>query len=133
GTTVAIVLHDLNLTARYADHLVALKNGRIVGRGRPADVVTEAMVMDVFGMPSRVIPDPVAGTPLVLPIGRHRVLRAPAAAREAGVAGPGRAVAAEAATHSAVAATQGAAATHDAAGSFPAGSPADGAVGQPAG
>lgn len=76
GTTVVIVLHDLNLAARYADHLVALKHGKIVAAGHPAAVVTEDMVKNVFGMPCRVIPDPVAGTPLVLPIGRHRVLRA---------------------------------------------------------
>lgn len=76
GTTVVIVLHDLNLAARYADHLVALKQGKIVAAGHPAAVVTEDMVKNVFGMPCRVIPDPVAGTPLVLPIGRHRVLRA---------------------------------------------------------
>ncbi len=76
GTTVVIVLHDLNLAARYADHLVALKEGKIVAAGHPAAVVTEEMVKNVFGMPCRVIPDPVAGTPLVLPIGRHRVLRA---------------------------------------------------------
>ncbi|GAA1498135.1 SIP domain-containing protein [Paeniglutamicibacter kerguelensis] len=76
GTTVVIVLHDLNLAARYADHLVALKHGKIVAAGHPATVVTEDLVKNVFGMPCRVIPDPVAGTPLVLPIGRHRVLRA---------------------------------------------------------
>ncbi|GHD02341.1 ATP-binding cassette domain-containing protein [Zhihengliuella salsuginis] len=75
NTTVAIVLHDLNLAARYADHLVALKDGEIYAQGHPAAVVTETMVHDVFGMPSRVIPDPVAGTPLVLPIGRNRVVR----------------------------------------------------------
>lgn len=75
GTTVAIVLHDLNLAARYADHLVALKGGEVYAQGHPAAVVTEKMVQDVFGMPSRVIPDPVAGTPLVLPIGRNRVVR----------------------------------------------------------
>lgn len=76
GTTVVIVLHDLNLAARYADHLVALKHGKIVAAGHPSTVVTEELVKSVFGMPCRVIPDPVAGTPLVLPIGRHRVLRA---------------------------------------------------------
>ena len=72
GTTLVLVLHELNLAARYADHLVAMKDGRIVAQGRPADVVTEATVRDVFGMECRVVPDPVAGTPLVVPVGRHR-------------------------------------------------------------
>ena len=72
GTTIVMVLHDLNLAARYADHLVALTDGRLYGQGAPGDVVTEQMVQDVFGMAARVVPDPVSGTPLVLPIGRHR-------------------------------------------------------------
>ena len=71
GTTVAIVLHDLNLAARYADHVIAMKGGAVVALGAPADVVTEELVRDVFGLESRVIPDPVSGTPLVIPIGRH--------------------------------------------------------------
>jgi iron complex transport system ATP-binding protein len=71
GTTVGIVLHDLNLAARYADHLVALKAGRIVATGAPADVVTAEVVRDVFGLESRVLQDPVSGTPLIVPIGRH--------------------------------------------------------------
>ena len=71
GTTVAIVLHDLNLAARYADHLIAMKDGRIVAEGPPSEVVTEATVADVFGLESRVIPDPVSGTPMVVPLGRH--------------------------------------------------------------
>ncbi|MCC9176635.1 ABC transporter ATP-binding protein [Arthrobacter sp. zg-Y750] len=71
GTTVAIVLHDLNLAARYADHLVAMKDGRIAAEGAPADVVTEDLVSTVFGLSSRVIPDPVSGTPMVVPLGRH--------------------------------------------------------------
>ncbi|NJC23542.1 iron complex transport system ATP-binding protein [Arthrobacter pigmenti] len=71
GTTVAIVLHDLNLAARYADHLIAMKGGRIVAQGAPSDVVTEETVGEVFGLQSRVIGDPVSGTPMVVPIGRH--------------------------------------------------------------
>jgi len=71
GTTIVMVLHDLNLAARYADHLVALRAGAIVAAGPPAEVVTEALVSEVFGMPCRVIPDPVSGTPLVVPVGRH--------------------------------------------------------------
>jgi len=71
GTTVAIVLHDLNLAARYADHVIAMKAGRIVAEGTSADVVTEDLVRDVFGLESRVLPDPVSGTPLIIPLGRH--------------------------------------------------------------
>ena len=71
GTTVAMVLHDLNLAARYADHLIVLKDGRLVAEGVPSEVVTPARVLDVFGLPCAVITDPVAGTPLVLPVGRH--------------------------------------------------------------
>lgn len=71
GTTVVIVLHDLNLAARYADHLFAVKNGRIFAEGTPREVVTPETVEAVFGMSSRVIDDPVTGTPLVVPIGRH--------------------------------------------------------------
>jgi iron complex transport system ATP-binding protein len=71
GTTVVMVLHDLGLSARYADHLVAIRGGEVYAEGRPVDVVTEAMVSDVFGLESRVVVDPVSATPLILPIGRH--------------------------------------------------------------
>ncbi|MGO3886509.1 MAG: ABC transporter ATP-binding protein [Mycetocola sp.] len=76
GTTIVIVLHELNLAARYADHLIALESGRVHAEGAPADVLTEDSVRTVFGLESRVIPDPVSGKPLVLPIGRHHVLGA---------------------------------------------------------
>jgi iron-siderophore transport system ATP-binding protein len=71
GTTVAIVLHDLNLAARYADHVIAMKGGRIVAAGTSTEVVTEDLVRDVFGLDSRVLPDPISGTPLIIPLGRH--------------------------------------------------------------
>lgn len=71
GTTVAIVLHDLNLAARYADHIIAMKNGRIVAEGAARAVVTEELVREVFGLESRVLPDPVSGAPLIIPVGRH--------------------------------------------------------------
>jgi iron complex transport system ATP-binding protein len=73
GTTVAIVLHDLNLAARYADNVIAMKGGAVVAVGAPRDVVTEGLVRSVFGLESRIIPDPVSGTPLIIPIGRHHV------------------------------------------------------------
>ncbi|MFF0449108.1 ABC transporter ATP-binding protein [Streptomyces sp. NPDC004609] len=67
GRTVVAVLHDLNQAARYADHLVAMKEGRIVAEGRPEEVVTAALVREVFGLASVVVPDPVTGSPLVVP------------------------------------------------------------------
>jgi len=73
GTTIAMVLHDLNLAARYADRLVALRAGRLHAAGDPADVLTADVVREVFGMESQVVPDPVSGRPIVLPIGRHHV------------------------------------------------------------
>ncbi|ELT43482.1 ABC transporter ATP-binding protein [Arthrobacter nitrophenolicus] len=73
GTTVAIVLHDLNLAARYADNVIAMKAGAVVAVGNPREVVTESLVRSVFNLDSRVIPDPVSGTPLIIPIGRHHV------------------------------------------------------------
>ncbi|TYD00353.1 ABC transporter ATP-binding protein [Arthrobacter echini] len=71
GTTVVMVLHDLNLAARYAHHLVAMRLGRIVAEGAPSDVVTEQTVSSVFELESRVITDPVSGTPMVIPVGRY--------------------------------------------------------------
>ncbi len=73
GTTIAMVLHDLNLAARYADRLVALRAGHLHAAGDPADVLTADVVREVFGMESQVVPDPVSGRPIVLPIGRHHV------------------------------------------------------------
>lgn len=71
GTTIVMVLHDLNLAARYADHLVAMADGRIHAAGAPSQVVTPELVRTVFGLASTVIPDPTCGAPLVLPLGRH--------------------------------------------------------------
>jgi ABC-type cobalamin/Fe3+-siderophores transport system ATPase subunit len=74
GRTVVMVLHDLNLAACYAGRLVAMRAGRIVASGSPAEVLTEDLLSDVFGLGERVAPDPVAGTPLVVPVGlRSRV------------------------------------------------------------
>lgn len=78
GSTVVVVLHDLNLACRYADHLIAMADGAIVAQGPPATTMTADLVRRVFGMESRVVPDPVAGTPMIVPAGRHHPV--PAAA-----------------------------------------------------
>ncbi|MER7793185.1 ABC transporter ATP-binding protein [Streptomyces sp. NPDC097640] len=69
--TVVMVLHDLNQACRYADHVVAMKAGRIVAEGAPAEVITAETVEDVFALSCQVAPDPVSGTPMVIPMGRH--------------------------------------------------------------
>jgi iron complex transport system ATP-binding protein len=73
GTTIVMVLHDLNLAARYADELVAVVDGRVHAIGEPSEVVTSDLVREVFGLESTVIADPLTGKPLVLPSGRHHV------------------------------------------------------------
>ncbi len=72
GRTLVAVLHDLNHAARYATHLVAMRDGRIVAEGAPGDIVTAQLVEEVFGLPCRVIEDPETGTPLVVPAARRR-------------------------------------------------------------
>jgi iron complex transport system ATP-binding protein len=67
GNTIVAVLHDLNHAARYASHLVAMKDGRIVAQGEPSRIVTAELVEEVFGLACVVIADPVTGTPLVIP------------------------------------------------------------------
>lgn len=72
--TILMVLHDLNLACRYSHYLVALREGAVLAQGRPHEVVTETLIHQVFGLASQIIQDPVAGTPLCIPIsqGVHR-------------------------------------------------------------
>jgi iron complex transport system ATP-binding protein len=72
GRTVVVVLHDLNLAARYAERLVAMKDGALVASGTPDEVLTEALLAEVFDLEARIVPDPVAGTPMVVPVRRLR-------------------------------------------------------------
>ncbi len=81
-TTIVIVMHDLNLACRYADHLIAMTDGSITAQGPPAEVITVETIKQVFGMSAAVVDDPISGTPTVVPIGRHHC-----AAADAGVRG----------------------------------------------
>lgn len=71
GRTLVAVLHDLHQAARYATHLVAMRDGRVVAAGDPRRIVTTELVEEVFGLPCRIIEDPETGTPLVLPTVRR--------------------------------------------------------------
>lgn len=71
GTTIVMVLHDINLSARYADHIFALQKGKLVAEGEPSKVITSTLIKDIFGLQCTVIKDPISGSPYVVPIGRH--------------------------------------------------------------
>ncbi|MGW8482377.1 ABC transporter ATP-binding protein [Microbacterium sp. NPDC055903] len=73
GTTIVMVLHDLNLAIRYADTLVAVKDGKVHAMGAPDEVITDTLIEEVFGLANHVTTDPVSGKPMVTPIGRHHV------------------------------------------------------------
>jgi iron complex transport system ATP-binding protein len=79
GRTLVAVLHDLNLAARYATHIVAMRDGSIVAEGRPRDVLTPELVRTVFDLDAIVLEDPETGRPLVIPRDRrnHRTRPAP--------------------------------------------------------
>ena len=70
GYTLAAVLHDLNQACRYATHLIALRDGKIVAEGAPKAIVTPDLIEQIYGMRCMIIDDPVAGTPLVVPLGK---------------------------------------------------------------
>ncbi|MBW1637709.1 ABC transporter ATP-binding protein [Microbacterium resistens] len=65
--TIVVVLHDLNQAARYADHLVVMKDGAVVAAGHPSRILTPELVEQVYDLPCRIMPDPETGTPLVIP------------------------------------------------------------------
>ncbi len=73
GTTIVMVLHDINLSARYADYLFALRQGELIAEGDPSKVITSGLVKDVFGLDCEVVQDPVSHSPMVVPKGRYHV------------------------------------------------------------
>jgi ferric enterobactin transport system ATP-binding protein len=69
GRTRVVVLHDLNQACRYAGHLIAMRDGKILAEGAPADIVTPALIEQVFGLRCAIIDCPVSHTPLIIPLG----------------------------------------------------------------
>lgn len=77
GKTIVTVLHDLNQAARYADHLIVMRDGRIVKTGSAHEVITADLIEDVFGLRALIVPDPVTATPTVVPLDPRRAPPAP--------------------------------------------------------
>jgi iron complex transport system ATP-binding protein len=72
GRTIVMVVHDLNHATRHAQHVIALRDGRVAAAGPPAEVVTPALLRHVFGVEAEVVPDPRSGVPLCIPYGLAR-------------------------------------------------------------
>ena len=70
GRTLVVVLHDLNQACRYASHLIAMRDGKIIAEGKPAEIVTPALIEAIYGLRCVIIRDPVAGTPMIVPCGK---------------------------------------------------------------
>ncbi|WP_027350082.1 ABC transporter ATP-binding protein [Halotalea alkalilenta] len=72
GKTVVMVVHDLVSACRYADHLVAMLDGRIVAEGTPTEVVTPELVRELYGIDCRLVIDPLSNSPILTEIRRCR-------------------------------------------------------------
>ena len=70
-----LVLHDINLAARYGDHIYALKEGPIIAQGAPVDIINSELIENVFQMKNHIMLDPVFNTPLCIPIAPMRQTR----------------------------------------------------------
>ncbi len=67
GRTVAVVLHDINMAARFCDHLVALRGGRLVADGSVDDLVRADLLESIYAHPMTVIPHPETGQRIAFP------------------------------------------------------------------
>lgn len=70
--TIIMVVHDLNHAARYAHHMIAIKQGVAVASGTPEEVVTTPVLREVFGIEADIVTDPRSGVPLCLPYELYR-------------------------------------------------------------
>lgn len=67
GKTIVMVLHDLNMAARYADHIIAMKAGEIMAQGTPTEVIRHEVMRDVYGINASILEDSNTGMPLMIP------------------------------------------------------------------
>ncbi|TCK07594.1 ABC transporter ATP-binding protein [Marinobacterium mangrovicola] len=72
GKTIAMVVHDLLSACRYADHLVAMRDGEIITQGAPADILTPDLVYHLYDVHCEIMPDPVTGSPMLTNMRRAR-------------------------------------------------------------
>ncbi|NIK12812.1 ABC transporter ATP-binding protein [Alkalibacillus almallahensis] len=75
GRTIVMVLHDLNLACRYADHIVAIQGKSVFEQGDPDEIITPQLIHSVFGLQCQVTCDPICGSPMCIPYSRQRQVK----------------------------------------------------------
>lgn len=73
-TTIVMVLHDINLSTRYADYIFAMKDGKLIKQGLPHEVITEENMKTIYGIDSVIISDPISNSPYMIPKSRHDII-----------------------------------------------------------
>ena len=66
-----MVLHDINLSTKYADYLFAMKDGTLIKQGTPSEIITEDTIRKIYGIDSVIIRDPISDSPFVIPVSAH--------------------------------------------------------------
>lgn len=72
GTTIVIVLHDINLAARFADYMVAMKDGRVMNSGMPAEVITQPVLREIYGIEAVIGQDALHHCPVMISYEKSR-------------------------------------------------------------
>ena len=70
-TTIVMVLHDINLSVKYADYIFAMKHGHLIKEGKPNEIITPETIKEIYGLNSMVIQDPVTNRPMMIPLSAH--------------------------------------------------------------
>lgn len=72
--TIIMVLHDINLACRYADHIITVRDQGVFQEGKPEEIMTTSLVKHVFDLDCQMTNDPIYGTPLCIPFSKGRII-----------------------------------------------------------
>ncbi len=70
GKTIVMVVHDIIAACRYADHMIAMKNGQVLASGTPDAIVTERLMQQLYGVNCQIMRDPVSGSLMLAGLNR---------------------------------------------------------------
>ncbi len=68
GTTIIMVLHDINLSSKYADYIFAMKDGKLIQEGSPKELISVENIREIYGINSILMEDPISHSPMIIPI-----------------------------------------------------------------